>query len=425
MKLRLLAATITHDIMQGSSLLEMLDAQLLQLSDARDRAWVQAVVFGVCRHYFSLQSQLKSLLSSPAKLKDPAIEALLLVGLYQLKYMRTKDFAAVTETVNAAKKMGKQWASGLVNAVLRSYLRQEKTMTFSHDHPDWWQAKLKESWPKQYETIMTEDLKHPPMTLRVNLKKVTRDEYIRLCQSENISCVPCEFSKAGIRLQQPIPVTDLPGFAQGFVSVQDEAGQLAAELLDAKAGDRILDACSAPGSKFTHLLEYYDDIIVVGLEKSKERATLIQDNLSRLQLSATYQVGDVLNAEALFSDDYFDRILLDVPCSCSGVLRRHPDIKLLRKATDIEQLAQEQYQLLKSIWPALKPGGVLLYATCSVFKLENEGVISQFLPNTETAVHEKIDAAFGQECQYGRQILTGMHEMDGFYYAKLRKVTRR
>lgn len=429
MKSRLLAATIIHEVQSGVSLLDTLEPHLLSLDDGRDRAWVQAVVFGVCRHYYSLHAILTNFLSNPTKLQGTLIEALLLVGLYQLIHMRIQPFAVVAETVNAAKKLKKPWAAGLVNGVLRSYLRHIESgasvpldsLEAQYDHPIWWIERTKKDWPLQFSDILTADQAHPPMTLRVNLKHISREKYIDLCREQEIACEPCQFSLSGVRLLQPLRVALVPGFMQGLVSVQDEAGQLAATLLAANTGDCILDACAAPGSKFTHLLEHYDHVTVVGLEKEKARAALIGDNLSRLQLSATYTVGNALDMAKIYKDRQFDRILLDVPCSCSGVLRRHPDIKLLRNTADINRFANEQYKLLTHTWPQLKSGGTLLYATCSVFLAENTAVIARFLRDEPSAIHDVIDATWGHACDYGRQILPGEHGMDGFYYARIKK----
>lgn len=431
MRLRTVAATITNEVLEGSSLLDNLEPHLITFQDLRDRAWVQAVVFGVCRHYFSLKALLRSLLKKPDSCTDKLVESLLLVGLYQLKYMRTPSFAVVAETVNAAKNLKKTWATGLVNAVLRSYLRLEKesedmhaikgSMESLYDHPHWWIDRVKADWPEEFEMVLDKDQLHPPMTLRVNLRKVTREQYMENCQLKGLECVPCDFSPAGVRLLQPVPVIALPGFNLGWVSIQDEAAQLAAHLLQVERGHIILDACAAPGGKLTHLLEMYDDITVFALEKDQERAMTINENLNRLQQSATCKVGNALSVTSLFPDVQFDRILLDVPCSGSGVVRRHPDMKLLRQSADIARFAKEQFALLSAVWPALKPGGTLLYATCSVFSVENEEVISRFLESEKTALCDVIDETWGNTGKVGKQILPGMHEMDGFYYARLKK----
>lgn len=429
MRLRTVAATMTYDVLNGISLLDHLEQELSQFDDPRDRAWVQAVVFGVCRHYYSLMALLNRLLTQPEKLTDLSVQAILLVGLYQLKYMRMPSFAVVSETVNAAKKIKQPWAAGLVNAVLRSYLRlQEKNKTeelpsleAQFDHPLWWIELLQEDYPEQAIAILEANQQHPPMTLRVNSRKNTREEYMAACIEKGIECVPCDFSPVGIRLMTPVSVQELPGFSRGWVSVQDEAAQLAATLLDVQPHDVVLDACAAPGGKLTHLLEQHDDIKLFALEKDKYRAEAIQDNLKRLQLSAICKVGDAAKVASLFPNQQFDRILLDLPCSGSGVVRRHPDIKLLREQSDLTRFADEQYRILKSVWPILKPGGTLLYATCSLFPDENEVVVSHFLQHEQTASIDVIDAAWGHACALGRQVLPGEHDMDGFYYARLKK----
>lgn len=424
MKTRLQAAKILFGVLQGSSLDELL--KTVNFVDTRDQAFVKAIVFGTCRHFFSLNARLNQLLKNPEKLANSNIHALLLIGLFQLKYMRSPSYAVVSETVNAAKVLQKKWGSGLVNGVLRAYLRDQdlapnKKENVNDDHPKWWRELLKESWPLHYENMMAADLKHPPLTIRINKRKTSREEYLSLCEKAEIECCPCQFSKDGIKILTPLNVTELPFFNEGFFSVQDEAAQLAASLLTPKKNDIVLDACSAPGGKLTHLLEEYPDLNVVAIEKDKNRSLTILENLTRLNLKAQVLVHDVNDARKILSHE-FDHILLDVPCSASGVVRRHPDIKLLRKQSDLERLAKEQHQLLTNIFSLLKPNGTLLYATCSVFVEENDKVISRFLAENDKAKIQMIEAPWGIATQFGRQILPGMDDMDGFYYAKLKRM---
>ena len=423
--LRLLAARIIDDVANGRSLADCLEPVLGTITDPRDRAFVQAVCYGVCRFYSRLDVVLSHLLEKPMKAKDSDVHALLLVGLYQLMEMRIPEYAAVTETVNAAGKIKKSWARGLANAVLRGYLRRKTELeTIIADdeeayyaHPDWWISSMQTAWPEQWQAILAANNMHPPFALRVNQQKITRDDYIK--KVADARSIP--ETGSGIILATALGVQSLPGFAQGEISVQDGAAQLAPELLQLAPGQYVLDACSAPGGKLAHMLEKQPDLTVVAVERDAERVKLIHENLRRLGLEAEVICADAAETDDWWNGKLFDRILLDAPCSASGVVRRHPDIKLLREAEDIPALAEEQLTLLAALWPLLKPNGLLIYATCSVFPEENVQVIEHFLSEHDDAREEPIKADWGMACQHGRQILPGMHDMDGFYYAVLRK----
>lgn len=428
MKLRATAAKVICAVLEGASLADVLPSAAAQFEDPRDQAFLQAVCFGVCRWYFRLEAILKILLEKPLKAKDQDVYALMLVGLYQLMEMRVPEHAAVAETVAATKSLKKIWAKGLINAVLRNYQRraQEVTQKIQNNlaavyaHPLWMIEMLKQDWPEDWQDILLANNQHPPFSLRVNQRHHSRAAYLEKLSQEAREIPETQM---GIVLSNPTDVYELPGFAQGHISVQDGAAQLAAELLQVSAQQRVLDACAAPGGKTTHILETVAQLEkLIALDNDEERLQSVRENLQRLQLSADLVCADAGDVQQWWDGKLFDRILLDAPCSASGVIRRHPDIKLLRKADDIAKLAKEQSRLLTALWPLLKPGGLLVYATCSVFRLENTRVLESFIAVTPDVHEEKISANWGKECTLGRQILPGMHGMDGFYFVVLRKL---
>ncbi len=428
MNIRALASNIIGQVVQGASLTAAL-AQV-QLKDPRDQALLQAICYGVCRWYFRLDAILKLLLEKPLKEKDHDIHCLMLVGLYQLIDMRIPAHAAVAETVAATKQLKKIWAKGLVNAVLRQYQRQthdiNKKIQATHQgvyaHPQWMIDMIAQDWPHDWQDILMANNQHPPFSLRVNQRNQLRDAYLEKLNQEKIEAYSIPETSAGVQLKEPLDVQQLPGFMHGDVSVQDGAAQLAAELLGALEKENILDACAAPGGKTTHILELTPQLNkLIAIDRDETRINSIKENLQRLNLSAEVVCADACAQETWWDGTLFDRILLDAPCSASGVIRRHPDIKLLRREEDILALTEKQQQLLNSLWAMLKPGGLLVYVTCSVFLRENTRVLESFLASTANVKEEKIKMSWGKECPIGRQILTGMHGMDGFYFACLRK----
>lgn len=427
--LRLTASQIINDVTEGRSLSDCLNAVLPAIKDGRDRALLQAICYGVCRFYTRLDVILSHLLKTPMQAKDGDVHALLLVGLYQLMAMRIPEYAAVTETVNATEKLKKTWSRGFVNAILREYLRQRESIEKEiqtdeealYAHPEWWIDALKTAWPDQWQAILEANNQHPPFSLRVNQQRITREKYLeKLQQADHVAKIIPETTN-GIILDAPIAAESLPGFSAGEISVQDGAAQLSAELLNLAPQQRVLDACAAPGGKLMHMLEVVPDLSIIAVEKEATRMQSIKENLARLQMNAECIHRDAKSIRDWWDGELFDRILLDAPCSASGVVRRHPDIKLLRYPSDIGAFAQEQVKLLTSLWKTLKPDGLFLYATCSIFPEENVQVVQSFLAAHADAVEEKIVADWGIVCAVGRQILPGMHEMDGFYYALLRK----
>lgn len=392
----------------------------------RDRALLRELCYGGLRWQPLLRELLQPLLRKPLKERDGDIRQLLVVGAYQLLYTRIPPHAAISSAVDAARALGKQWAAGLINAVLRG-LQRERDALFERlpphaaaAHPRWlWEA-LRTAWPAQADAIFAANNAHPPMCLRVNRSRGTAQEYLATLAAAGIAAERCAWAPEGVRLAAATDVTLLPGFADGAVSVQDEAAQLAAHLLDVQAGQRVLDACCAPGGKTAHLLELQPDIALSALDVSAERLQRVAANLQRLQLHAALHSGDATQPQAWWDGRPFERILLDAPCSGTGVIRRHPDIKLLRTAADIAQLAQLQQRMLAALWPLLAPGGLLLYATCSVMPQENTQTIAHFLAGTADAREVPIAAEWGIAQPAGRQLLPALH--DGFYYALLRKV---
>lgn len=428
---RLAAARALTAVLSGkASLGGSLPAQLDKV-DPRDRGLAQDLAFGAARWQPRLGALAERLLQKPFKTADKDVEALLLVGLYQLFYSRIPAHAAIGETVGAAEKLKKPWAKGLLNAVLRNAQRDgeailaelERDPMVRTAHPRWLQKALKAAWPEHWEAICAANNAHPPLILRVNRRHGERDAYLAELRAAGIEAEPCEFSRDGIRLIEARDVKTLPGFAEGRVSVQDEAAQLAADLLELAPGQRVLDACCAPGGKTCHLLEAEPGLAgVVAVDLEESRLARVRENLERLGLEATLIAADGRDTGAWWDGKPFQRILLDAPCSATGVIRRHPDIKLTRQAEDIPALAQLQGELLDALWPTLEVGGILVYATCSTLPMENSENIAAFLQRTPGARELDIAGTFGLKQPHGRQLLAREDGHDGFYYAKLIKI---
>ena len=427
MNLRLVAAKIICQVIkEGRSLTVALDSTLSKLPASKDRALIQAICYGTLRYYHHLNFILNQLLHKP--LKDEDVKALALIGLYQLKFMRVKAHAAVSETVAAANK--KPWAKGLLNALLRNYQRQQQSLDAQADndkvascsHPEWVIDLVTDDWPQYVDEILEENNQPPPMVLRVNQSFCSRELYVQRLHEADISATISTVCSSAIVLQTPVSVEQIPDFMAGSVSVQDTAAQLAAGLLDVKPGHRVLDICAAPGGKTAHILELQPELLkLTAVDIDATRLLRVTENLQRLKLKADCIAGDATLPSQWWDGEQFDRILLDAPCSAMGVIRRHPDIKLLRREVDIGKLQHLQKSILDATWPLLKPGGILLYVTCSILKQENEHQMSTFLSRTCDASEIQINSTWGIEQQYGRQILTGENGMDGFYYACLKK----
>ncbi|MGN8248598.1 16S rRNA (cytosine(967)-C(5))-methyltransferase RsmB [Pseudomonas sp. SMV7] len=428
---RLAAARALAAVLSGkASLNSSLPAQLDKV-DERDRGLTQDLAFGTARWQPRLDLLAAQLLQKPFKAADADVQALLLVGLYQLFYSRIPAHAAIGETVGCADKLKKPWAKGLLNAVLRRAQREgeellagmERDPVVRTAHPRWLQKSLKAFWPEQWEAICAANNAHPPMILRVNRRHHSRDAYLALLAEAGIGASACQYSRDGIVLAEACDVRGLPGFAEGWVSVQDEAAQLSADLLELAPGQRVLDACCAPGGKTCHLLEAETGLAqVVAIDLEAKRLSRVRENLDRLQLDAELIACDARDTANWWDGKPFQRILLDAPCSATGVIRRHPDIKLTRQAEDIPALATLQGELLDALWPTLEVGGMLLYATCSSLPTENTEVIDAFLARTPGARELDLATTAGLRQPHGRQLLAQEGGHDGFYYAKLIKI---
>lgn len=428
---RLAAARALSAVLSGKASLGSSLPPLLDKVEPRDRGLTQELAFGTARWEPRLSALAEKLLQKPFKAADKDVEALLLVGLYQLLYTRIPAHAALGETVGCADKLKKPWAKGLLNAVLRRAQREAEPLLAEMErdpmvrtaHPRWLQKALKAHWPEHWEAICAANNAHPPLMLRVNRRHGSRDDYLQQLQAAGIEAAACTFSRDGIRLIQACDVTTLPGFAEGHVSVQDEAAQLAADLLDLAPGQRVLDACCAPGGKTCHILEAEPELAgVVAIDLEAKRLVRVRENLARLKLDAELIAADGRDVSKWWDGKPFQRILLDAPCSATGVIRRHPDIKLARKAEDIAPLAHLQGELLDALWPTLAVGGIMLYATCSTLPTENSETIAAFLERTPGARELDIAGPFGLQQPHGRQLLAQMDGHDGFYYAKLIKI---
>ena len=430
MNSRLIAADILCRILKdGQSLTVALDDRLQKIDSGKERAFIQALCYGVVRQYFRLDFVLSQLLKKPFKNKDIDVKALLLIGLYQLKYMRVKPHAAVSETVAGLAK--KPHYKSLVNGVLRTYLREQDDLEQRADsypsaataHPDWLIEQIRQSWPERIDDILLQNNQQPPMVLRVNLKRESRENYLQRLKEQHLSASAVSGCASAVVLQQPVNVELLPGFSQGLVSVQDKAAQLAARLLDLKPGLNVLDLCAAPGGKTAHILETEPDLSsVLAVDVDSTRLLRIKETLLRINLQAELRVGDATKPHEWWDGQLFDRILLDAPCSALGVVRRHPDIKLLRREEDIRKLQILQRDILDSAWSMLALGGKLLYVTCSILKQENEHQIRDFIKKNTNVREIPVDIPWGMVRQYGWQLLPGDSGADGFYYALLHKI---
>jgi 16S rRNA (cytosine967-C5)-methyltransferase len=437
-EIRAHAARIVSEVsVQGKSL----DALLTHsVGTPQERGLLRSLAYGTIRWQLRLEAALDRLSAREQRELDAEIRALLLVGLFQLLHTDIAVHAAVAETVEATRVLKRPRAAGLTNAVLRRCLRETSQLKTELDgdlavrtaHPAWLVAALKNDWPDRFEDILDANNAHPPMWLRVNTQHVSVEEYLRRLRAAGHDATPNAYAREALMLAAPVDVRALPGFEQGDVSVQDAAAQFAAHLLAPQTGDRVLDACAAPGGKTCHLLELHPQIAeLLALDISDERLRRVRENLDRLRLSANVQVGDASEPDSWWDKQAFQRILLDVPCSATGVIRRHPDIKLLRRPGDIGDLMGRQARMLRRIWPLLAPKGRLLYSSCSALRAETSDVVSGFLDEQRDAVDVTAEAsmALGELAARnlsakpgpGLAISAGEAQMDGFYYACLEK----
>lgn len=427
--IRAVAASILVQLIdQKGSLTSGLQAY----KNREDYPLLQEMCFGTCRYFYSLSFILEQLVEKPLRTKDRDVKCLLLIGLYQLRHLSLPEYAVINETVSGAKKLKKPWSKGLINAVLRNYLRDldaiEGKLKSSPDYvrfdqAQWLAEEIQKDWPSHWQEILEYSNLRPPMTLRVNLSKISRGDYLQKLETEAIAANFGALANSSLYLDKPQSVELLPGFDEGLVSVQDEASQLIPALLELMPDQRVLDACAAPGGKTCHILETEPLIAsLTSLDIAASRLVRVEENLKRLQLKAKLKAADACDLDAWWDGQLFDRILLDAPCSATGVIRRHPDIKILRKPENVNELNKLQLAILQQVWSTLKPGGLLLYTTCSILVQENSDIVHKFLDSNDNAKYEGITADWGVECSFGRQLLpSGEKGSDGFFFSLMRK----
>ena len=420
------AGIVTAVVHDGRSLSQVAPAALRAIPTERDRAFVQACAFGVLRHYHALKARLAALMPKPLRRKDADLEALLLVGLYQIEHMEVATHAAVSATVDGARELDKDWACRLINGVLRAALRTPPAAVDAsnalREFPQWMTARIRHDWPDEWQSVLEHSNAQAPLTLRINLQRSSVAAYTALLDKVAITYTAGRQARGAVHLLTPTVVTALPHFNDGYVSVQDEAAQLAAELIAPLAGERVLDACAAPGGKTAHLLELGGTALaLLAIDSSAARLVRVRENLTRLALDCEIINADAGNPATWWNGRPFDKILLDAPCSALGVMRRHPDIRLRRSAADIVAATKEQRRLLHALWPLLADDGRLLYATCSILRAENDDIIDTLLDQHHDAHIVPVPVEAGRLTRHGRQILPGDADMDGFYYCLLTK----
>ncbi len=414
---------VLYKVQQGQSLSALLPQQLKELPE-RDRALFHELLFGSLRQWHALKAISLPLIQHP--IEQPLVETCLSLGLYQILCTRIAPHAAISETVEACKQLGFVGLSGMVNAILRAASRDipnfQARLNAAHGLPSWLYKRLKKDWPEQLDDLCQQLKLSAPLTLRVNSRQISRDDYLAELHQDGIAAIACRYSADGIVLQQSVHIPSLLGFAEGAFSVQDEHAQLCAQLVPNLDGLMVLDACAAPGGKTAHLLEHFAPRQLIALDQDAQRLVRLQENLDRLRLNAAYVDVVCANATTWQASEPLDVIVLDAPCSATGVIRRHPDIRLLRQSTDIAQTVALQAEILDHLWSQLKVGGHLLYITCSILKAENAQQIADFLARTPNAVEEPIVADWGVAQLHGRQLLPQVGGGDGFYFARLRKI---
>lgn len=433
MESRTIAARVLALVLQRG---KTLDTALVELIPAatrnEDKAYIKELCYGVLRWFHRLNFILDRLTDKPIRRKDSDIRAVILCGLYQLKFMRTPAHAAVSASVDAAGELNKVWAKQLINAVLRRYQRETTELDnlvlesepACYAHPQWLISMLRNDWPDFWQMILAANNQRPPMILRVNMQKIRRDEYLHLLEEKDIDAAAVNGSTGGVRLREPVDINVLPGFEQGLVSVQDTGAQYAATLLDLKAGQRVLDACAAPGGKTAHIHETEPALsAITAVEKDKNRMARLADTCRRLEIPVELVNADAAVPRMWWNGIPYDRILLDVPCSATGVIRRHPDIKVLRHEEAIREYCDMQYKLLEAAWSILNNRGKLVYATCSILPAENDKQMEIFLNKFPDAQIMDIMTDWGVKTEFGIQTLPGVGNVDadGFYYAVLVK----
>ena len=402
------------------------------LADERDRSLARHLAYGACRWLNSLEWLSSKLLRSKLKKRDKDIHRLILIGLFQLWHDGTAQYAVINETSECARLVGKSWAVAVINAVLRRFQRgrqrwldQLGNQPEKFAHPGWLLQKIQANWPDDWREIVQANNHAAPLWLRINRSRQEQNDVTNLLSNSGFTVVKHPSAPDAIKLNPAVPVARIPGFSAGLVSVQDPAAQMAADLLKLDDHLRVLDACTAPGGKTCHILERFPTISLTAVELDNSRLARVWENLDRLGLAHSAGLkllsGDVANPSSWWDGVRYQRILLDTPCTATGVIRRHPEIKWLRTIEQLEQTVRTQERLLKHLWPLLAPGGILVYATCSVLADENIRQISRFMAAHADAEALPLGAVWGRKQDFGRQILPGEEEMDGFYYARMRK----
>jgi 16S rRNA (cytosine967-C5)-methyltransferase len=427
---RALAAQCCYQVIdKGRSLSDVLPKAQQHITNPLDKALLQEICFGVMRTLPQLEQVSAQLMQKPLVKNFRVLQFLIYVGIYQLHFMRVPDHAAINATVEAARELKGQSLTKLINGVLRNVQRQPQLFDFSQashavnfSHPGWLIDSLQSAYPERWSSILEANQCKAPLWLRVNNQQISSEQFCQALAEEDIGySQPIAALPSAVLLDVATDVTELPGYHHGWFSVQDAAAQYAARLLAPADGERILDACCAPGGKTCHLLELAPNSRLTALDKDPSRLVRVRENLQRLSLHAEVLAADAANSGSWWDGELFDKILLDVPCSATGVIRRHPDIRWLRKKSDIAPLVQLQQEILQQCWALLSPGGMLLYATCSVLPAENHEQISQFLANNSDAILLPIAFATDISTQPGWQLLPGQHNRDGFYYALMQK----
>ena len=427
---RALAARAIARVFAGDSLDDAIAAARRQIAE-RDLPLIKSMAYGVLREHVQLKGLAAQMLTKSMD-REPEIMALIEVGLYQLRRMRIPPHAAVADTVEAVTALERPNLVGLVNALLRRYQRERDALEAAlpqdaetrYSAPAWLVDSLRQDWPDRWEAILAANNEQAPLVLRVNRRKLGRDEYLQKLRAAGLSAQTVDAAPDALVLDSAVPVEQLPGFAEGEVSVQDASAQLMTGLLELRDGQRLLDACAAPGGKTTHALECAQ-LDVLALDIAKARLPRVHENLQRLGLQAQVRIADAGRPNTWWDGQPFDRILVDAPCSGTGVIRRHPDIRWLRRPDDIPRMADRQLRLLTSLWPLLAPGGIMVYASCSVLAAEGEDVAKRFLMSQPDAKHDLITAThWGEPRRHGRRIAPG-GGFDGFYYVRFAKPQKR
>jgi 16S rRNA (cytosine967-C5)-methyltransferase len=418
---RIIAARILDAVLhRGRSLKAEFAAELPTLPDPRDRALVEAIVFAALRQRTRYDAALAAWMPRPLGRRDGELRALLHAGFAQLDVLALPAHAAVDATVEATRALGRAHQAGLVNALLRRAQRDGITAAdTSAAWPDWLRARVQADWPDQATGIFDASAQAAPLWVRVNRRRSTRAAYQQRLAEIGITAVPHTDADDALRIDVPVSVAQLPGFAEGVVSVQDASAQRVADALRLAPDARVLDACAAPGGKAAHLLERDPSLRLTALDLDPRRVRRMAETFTRIGVKADARAGDATEPSSWWDGQAFDAIVIDAPCSATGIVRRQPDILLHRRASDLDALTVTQARLLDALWPLLAPGGTLLYATCSILRTENEQQVAAFLARTPDATADALDARFGRVAGDGRQRLPGEEGMDGFYYARL------